>query len=157
MSIERKDGAIFVTITTTIKTSRSGKSSGSGSSRVSKSKMSEEGLFLMSEGEEAYDPPMRIIPLPVKEGETWESDKPFVKWKVTAGMEEVAVPAGMFKAIRLEGEGETEKSDKSDKRTPIRYTHWYAPDIGRVKSITKLGDDEIVEVLKSFVPGPAKK
>jgi hypothetical protein len=43
------------------------------------------------------------------------------------------------------------------KPTPSRCSLWYAPGLGVVKSVIKLGDDEIVEVLKSFAPGPSQK
>lgn len=152
-AVERKDGAVLVTV----KTSGSGKAAGTGG-RVSQSRMSGQGLFLLSEAGHVYDPPVRLLPLPLKEGDAWEWEKPFVKWKFTAGKEEeVEVPAGKYTARRVDGVGAVRETPMQAKPTPTRCTLWYAPDLGVVKSVIKLGDDEIVEVLKSFSPGPAKK
>jgi hypothetical protein len=87
------------------------------------------------------DPPMWVIKGPVKKGLTWieryraNGDKE----EVTIAEEEevVEVPAGKFKAVRLDQPG---------------YRVWYAPGVGIVKSIQ---DDVCTTELTSFTRGPA--
>lgn len=61
-------------------------------------------------------------------------------------LEEIEVPAGKFKAISVEIGVKS-----ADLATSI--THWYAPGIGIVKSVTKTNDFEQIQVLKSFTEG----
>src|SRR5262245_1080923 len=100
-----------------------------------------------------------LIKLPAKEGDKWEFDYPNQrdgqgrglrgeKGTVTVGpTEEVEVPAGKFRAVRLE----IEVTAINGKAGPeIRYTSLYAPEVGLVK-MTR--GSEWTRVLKSFTPG----
>jgi hypothetical protein len=139
-AVERRDGALVVTTERRPVT---------GTARfIEKAKVSDAGLFLMEEGEHRYDPPVLYLPMPVKEKDTWKSERPGIaKWTYTAGPEEeVEVPAGRFKALRIDGVGESEGK-------PVRCTLWKARGHPAVKTVLWLGDDKIVEVLKSFTPG----
>ena len=73
---------------------------------------------------------------------------PSSKFKYTTGKEEeVEVPAGKFKAIRVEMENVINGA-------VFRTTYWHAPGAGMVKIVShdhKRGDR--VQVLKSFTPG----
>jgi hypothetical protein len=60
--------------------------------------------------------------------------------------EEVEVPAGKFKALRVEAEQELGAN-------VFKSTLWYAPGVGLVKSVTNTNGTERVQVLKSFTPG----
>jgi hypothetical protein len=107
----------------------------------------EAGEFLLEEGDKRYDPPVRLLPSPIKEKDTWKWEKRFVKWTWTAGPEEeVEVPAGKFKALRIDGVGEADG-------TPAKCTQWLVPRHPTIKTVLWLGNDKIVEVLKSFTPG----
>jgi hypothetical protein len=106
---------------------------------------SADGVFGVSYEGEVYDRPLRVLKLPPKEGETWEVEppatpgRPAQKFKYTTGKEEeVEVPAGKFKAVRVDVEG---------------TTHWHAPGVGMVKSVTPDKRGDRVQVLKSFTPG----
>jgi len=140
-----KDGAIFVTALR--EQFRREKSLGR---MVSKTKVSDDGKYLLQEGEQRYDPPIRMnAPVSIKEGDSWELDKPGLKLKFRAGKEEeVEVPAGKFKARRIDGKGESDGK-------PTTCTLWQIP--GRhptIKSAYQFEDGgEVVEVLKSFTPG----
>jgi hypothetical protein len=139
-AVESQDGVIVVTTE---------RRPVNGTARfVSKTKVSDSGLFLMEEGEHRYDPPVLFLPMPVKEKDTWKSDRPGVaKWTYTAGPEEeVEVPAGRFKALRIDGVGESDGKQ-------VRCALWKVPGHPAVKTELWLGNDKIVEVLKSFTPG----
>jgi hypothetical protein len=106
---------------------------------------SADGVFGVSYEGEVYDRPLRVLKLPPKEGEAWEVEPPATpgrparKFKYTTGKEEeVEVPAGKFKAVRVEAEG---------------TTYWHAPGVGMVKSLTPDKRGDRVQVLKSFTPG----
>ena len=63
--------------------------------------------------------------------------------KVAAVDEEVEVPAGKFKAIRVERSTDQKHFE----------TVWYAAGTGVVKWVRGTGESEIVVVLKSFTQG----
>jgi hypothetical protein len=118
---------------------------------------SADGMFRVSSGELVYDPPYRLLKLPPKEGETWEVESPATpgnpsqKFKYTTGKEEeVEVPAGKFKSVRVEMENVING-------VVLRTTYWHAPGAGMVKIVShddKRGDR--VQVLKSVTPGARK-
>jgi hypothetical protein len=55
----------------------------------------------------------------------------------------VEVPAGKFKALRVEW--------KTDENVlALTATRWYAPGVGLVKEVTSSGGAEQTQVLKSF-------
>jgi hypothetical protein len=110
------------------------------------------GVFWWLQDFHAFKPPCCILRLPSKAGDTWELNDPTVFPRAikftTRDEEEVEVPAGKFKAIRIE-----KKSVLSDGKT-IRVTEWAAAGIGTVKTRARLADGtEIIQVLKSFTPG----
>jgi hypothetical protein len=95
---------------------------------------------------QALDPPAPDLRLPAKAGDkwAWEAAKGTTRYTVVKE-EEVEVPAGKFKAIRVEAEGPDSKS---------RSEVWWAPRVGLVKQVFDLGDNvQQIQVLKSFTPG----
>jgi hypothetical protein len=100
--------------------------------------------------------------LPAKEGETWSHEVTGVLRNLPAGMvgrvappkltfvtgkeEEVTVPAGKFRAIRVSME------IFSNKEVQGTMTYWHAPGVGLVKMVTTGGKGERTQVLKSFKP-----
>jgi hypothetical protein len=114
---------------------------------------SADGMFRVSSAGLVYDPPYRLLKLPPKEGETWEAESlatpgiPARKFKYTTGKEEeVEVPAGKFKAIRVEMENEINGA-------VLQTTYWHAPRAGMVKIVSYEKRGDRVQVLKSFTPG----
>lgn len=107
-----------------------------------KVKVTAKGLFLAEEGGGAYDPPWCILELPPKAGAKWDTlsgGRSQVTGSMTAaGLEEVEVPAGKFRAAKVVWES-----------GPNPATYWYAPQAGLVK----LAYGETAVVLKSFTPG----
>lgn len=79
-----------------------------------------------------------VLKATVRDGESWEV--PDGGKRTVHGPEEVEVPAGKYKALRVvwEREGET-------------VTFWYAPNVGEVKRTVKRGKEEtVMRALKSF-------
>jgi hypothetical protein len=114
-------------------------------------RLTDQGIFLLRKGDTAYDPPLRVLPSPLKPDTSWEipkSDSFPAPIKYTVGKEEeIDVPAGKFRAIRIEGEAECDG-------VTVRRSEWYAPGVGPVK-ITTTGSNgtEVVLELKSFTHG----
>jgi hypothetical protein len=96
------------------------------------------------------DPPQFVLKTPVKVKESWEvvvrRDKVFATATVI-GVEEVEVPAGKFKAVRVDLDITERVRDREIKST---QSCWYAVGVGLVK--TAVGDETIC-VLKSFAAG----
>jgi hypothetical protein len=91
------------------------------------------------EGLEAkYDPPQQYLPNPLAVGQKWEwSGKDptqvlFNEKNTVAGIEEVKVPAGKFRAVKV-------ISVVSGGAIPKTKTSWYAEGVGLVKSTTEGG------------------
>jgi DUF3108-like len=68
-----------------------------------------------------------------------------VKFKAV-GEEEVEVPAGRFKAVRVEQVEEV-------RGRPTRAEEWYAPGVGLVRRVSHQGAIRQVVELQSFTPG----
>src|SRR5688572_4730755 len=115
-SVERKDGgAVVVAISRDTK------------GRITPLytyEVSAKGLFRVATGKTPLDPPRCLLKLPAKDGDTWDHEpKPKMGWKgkyVFKGEEEVEVPAGKYKALKVEAELQATTG-------PNRTTYWYAP------------------------------
>jgi hypothetical protein len=95
--------------------------------------------YLEHEGlKTTYDPPRRYLPNPLLAGQKWEwsgKDPTQVEYRESSkavGFEDVAVPAGKFRAMKVV----TEVTGASILK--IR-TNWYADGVGLVKSATEAG------------------
>jgi hypothetical protein len=141
--VEKKaDGAVVVTI------ARKGKDR---AVPVSVVEVSARGLYRVSNGTAAVDPPRCLLKLPAKPGDTWEhAPRPPGRGQpgvyTLKGEEEVEVPAGKYKALRVDAVLEWPDG-------PRPTTYWYAPGVGRVKMVSVSAGVERVEALKAFVPG----
>jgi hypothetical protein len=147
MKVEKKDDALIVTM-----------------GREVKGQMREIGTFEVSDKgvTTVADPRKRttahpVLKLPAKEGDSWSyesggGDGPIgAKSNFTVGEEEeVEVPAGKFKAIRVDMEL---KYDIGNGPTTIKRSSWYAPKVGLIKLVTNPGATQTTMVLKSFTPG----
>lgn len=99
--------------------------------------------------------PWYALKFPIKVGDKWDFDYsrsgPITGQKGTTtvlGEEEVTVPAGKFKAVKLERVITAQDGKVLDK--PFKITVWFAKGIGRVKVVPSEGSKL---ALKSFVPG----
>src|SRR5262245_24881451 len=143
-AVEVKNGAKIITVDTTADGWRASK----------KYSLSEEGLFRLSHNDHQYKSPWCILKTPYRAGEKWVVDTVDhfgveVKSTHTIGdLEWVEVPAGRFRALRVDVEHAGEKP-------PLTATAWYAPGVGQVKMVarSRAGKEEGAVVLKSFTPG----
>jgi hypothetical protein len=143
--VEKKDGTLLISV------SREFQGRTTPPSQVS---VSEKGVFRVASAGRELPVPIPMLKLPGKPGDTWtyEPDTgggggPARKTTYRMGREEeVEVPAGKFKALRVESEQELGAN-------LFRSTLWYAPGVGLVKSLTNTNGHERIQVLKSFTPG----
>lgn len=143
--VEKKDGDFIVTVGREVR----------GELRAySKTRVSDGGLFRITMGKAEYDPPVCVLKLPAKKGDSWTSEPNGTGGKLLrsqkhtiAGEEDIDVPAGKFKALRIEIELSIESGNG------FQSTIWYVPGMGPVKTITKVNGRERIQVLKSFTPG----
>jgi hypothetical protein len=89
-----------------------------------------------------------MLKLPVKVGDSWTKDVPTnqkqsLSYKVVR-VEDVEVPAGNFKALRVE-------MTLTGHAFPIRTIVWYAPGVGIVKMERPSGGSVRTQMLKSVV------
>jgi hypothetical protein len=127
--VEKKDGAIHVTLTRDFP----------GSAQyVSTVAVSSEGLFRVAYEGKVMEKPVPLLKLPAKEGTKWEVDE--IGQYTIKNEEEVEVPAGKFRAVRVE-------LVKGDHKTTL----WFAPTVGQIKQVSTMDDQ--VRVLKELKRG----
>jgi hypothetical protein len=108
-------------------------------------RVTEKGIFGRRADDAALD--RCRLKLPAKKGDTWEVVDQAVKTVyVVVGDEEVEVPAGKFKTIRIDSTTELPKYT-------LKNSTWYAADVGVVKMWYNSGGGEVTQSLKSFTPG----
>jgi hypothetical protein len=136
---EAKDGGIIVTMKRT-----------PPSDQTRKVLVTETSVQVLSENGKDHDPPITLLKLPATTGDGWDSTPKAVKLGTVTGHksrvkgeEEIAVPAGKFRAIKV---------DSVIYLSGERYTlsQWYTPGLGLVKK-QRARDGE--EELKSFTTG----
>jgi hypothetical protein len=121
-----------------------------GSSLKTVTDVSARGVYLVELAGKVHANPVPLLKLPAKAGDSWTVQHQIpaagvATFTCTVGkVEEVKVPAGTFKAIRVE-----EKTDAL--RGSV--TRWYAPGVGLVKAVTTSGKAEQTQVLKSYTLG----
>jgi hypothetical protein len=122
--------------------------------RIYRFRATDEGVYWIGNNGQVFDAPECILKLPVRAGDTWESPlggQPDTPVRYTTNKEEeVEVPAGKFRAVRID-------SMVKVKGITLGTTDWYARGVGLVKTTTRANDaeDEVdeVKVLTSFTPG----
>lgn len=135
--VEEKDGVYTVTM-------KQGENGGSGE----KARVTADSLTMLQDGA-AFNSPVILFKLPAKKGDSWVSPPDgkaavAITFKSTfGGEEEVEVPAGKFKAIRLDL---TVSAGGPD----VILTIWIAPGIGPVKMTS--ATPGLAQTLKSFTP-----
>jgi hypothetical protein len=104
-----------------------------------------------------YEPPKQYLPNPLAVGQKWEwtgKDPTQVEHHESSrvvGFENVTVPAGKFRAMKV-------VSEVSGGSSPITRTNWYADGVGLVKSTTQGGQIKYGSELTdySFTQKPVK-
>jgi hypothetical protein len=99
-----------------------------------------------------------VFRLSGREGDTWKTHLPNQAhvgggdWTTTVGRaEEVEVPAGRFRAVRVEVTVTARNGRPVD--PPEVYVSWHAPEVGLVKTTL---NGTTIRVLKSFTPASGK-
>ena len=128
-AVERADGGLHVTIT---------RDYPGNQPYVTVIAVSAEGLFRVSSNGKALGTPIQLFKSPPKVGATWKSGD--VGFKIV-GEEEVEVPAGKYKAFKVES------PDSGAPNTVL----WFAPGVGLVKQTNASSETSVV--LKAFTPG----
>src|SRR5262249_31734478 len=114
--------------------------------------VSDRGLFMVWAYGKECQPPVCLLRLPHRPGEHWENlstlaDMPFRELAEASGPEPVAMPAGTFRAFRVDS-----RAGAGFGGSWVRTTAWYAPGVGLVKKVS--GGE--VSTLQSFTPGGGK-
>jgi hypothetical protein len=143
-AVEKKDGALLVTVGREV--------DGAVGPNQSQVRVTDKGLFRLSNLGTVYDAPYCVLQLPPKLGNAWTSEvvsggtvTSTFRYKALKE-EDVEVPAGKFRALRIE-------VDIDNRGRAGRSVLWYAPRVGVVKMEHDAGDSSYVRVLKSFTPG----
>jgi hypothetical protein len=103
--------------------------------------VSADGLFRVAANGKTLDRPVPLFKTPAKVGTKWDAggDSP-VSYEIVKE-EDIEVPAGKYKALRVEATYEGK----------VQTVLWFAPSVGLVK-MTNPGSD-VSTVLKAFTPG----
>jgi hypothetical protein len=119
--------------------------------------VSEKGVVQIGIGERKLADPRPMLKLPAKPRDQWtfESEGPAgagrFKTTCTVGKEEeVEVPAGKFRAIRVDC---VTTLPGAASHLTIEGSAWFAPRVGIVKHVSNIAGVERTQVLKSFTPG----
>ena len=119
---EKKDGRFIVTVKSTSLDWKD-----TEATTICQYLVSEDGIFEMAaflesaERKRSFEPPIYWLKLPHKVGAKWNAQDNSKVPMVAGKVESIKVPAGKFEAIRV---------DQGPK-----CTYWYAPGVGRVKSV----------------------
>jgi len=114
---------------------------------------SDKGVWKVAEGDGVFESPKCVVRLPFHKGDTWETPYWFHGERITAkytsaGEEDVEVPAGKFRCLRIEAKSLVSGDTWTE-------TRWMAPRVGMVKEELAGSDNRpvLTTVLKSFSPG----
>ncbi len=110
----------------------------------------DKGVFRNRTNGIELSPPVCLIKYPIKKGETWESEATLANQQMkvkskSVDIEEVTVPAGKYKAIRVDVEISVAGFNAN-------FKYWFAPDVGVVKQTTDLGGSKISAELEKYEP-----
>lgn len=114
--------------------------------------VSAKGLSRLTFAGEPAAEPLPLLKVGVRPGDTWKSEQKSTGGAATVTYtmgkeEEVEVPAGKFKAIRV-------NSTVEQKGSVTQNSYWYAVGVGAVKLVTiSSKGSEVTTVMKSFTPG----
>jgi hypothetical protein len=137
--VSEQDGAKVVTI---------GKQEGGKVTRLRQVTVSDASIVQTHDGNGKLELPACFLKLPVKRGDTWEANVMdqgktwLVGTRTVSAEEEVVVPAGKFKAIRIDWDCEIVKSTQK-----YTITTWYASGVGEIKRVSGSSERVLVSVV----------
>lgn len=113
-----------------------------------------DGVYRVKVKDDKIDPPVKVLALPVKKGDSWDfkskvgSQTVSGTFKVKEDKEKVETPAGKFDAVLVEGTD----LDVAGTKTTVKM--WFVKDKGVVKLSYKIQDAEsVLELTKFETPG----
>jgi hypothetical protein len=112
-----------------------------------------DGIYRAKVKDDKVEPPVKILQLPAKKGDSWKIDSKVgtqtVKgeFKVTDDKVKLKVPAGEFEAVLVEG------NDLDIAGTKTSVKQWFVPKKGIVKLTYKIQDQESTLELKEYTEG----
>lgn len=121
-----------------------------GKTKVEHVAVQADGIYRYQANKKKLDPPLCILKLPAKAGDSWMVNstigetKASGKFKLTE--EEVEVPAGKYKTMKATSHG-----FKIGTR-PLTIIYWYTPGTGIVKQQLTIAGVEVVLELEQFQP-----
>ena len=111
-----------------------------------------DGVYRVKVKDDKIDPPVKVLAVPVKKGETWDikskvgTQTVAGKFTVKNDKEAVVVPAGKFEAVLVEGAD----LDVAGTKTTVKM--WFVKDKGIVKLSYKIQEAESVLELSKYEP-----
>lgn len=100
---------------------------------------------------QTLEPPLMLLKLPPRANDSWSIDSQArstsFKGKLKVSVEEVKVPAGAYKAFRVNSQDVEEAGNK------LSFTTYYAEGVGMVKQVLEVERSRIVVELVKFEPG----
>jgi hypothetical protein len=107
-----------------------------------------DGVFLAAVEGRRLSPPLRMLKLPPKAGDSWQTDlrenNALRKGIYVQDEEDVTVPAGTYRAVTLRGE----ISEAGVRTTDFKY--WFAEGVGMVKQVVRKDGQTAVFELERF-------
>lgn len=116
-----------------------------------------DGLYRVKVKDDEINPPVRVLPLPIQKGESWEINSKvgaqggqLVRgtFRIVNDKEKIKVPAGEFEAILVEGID----MDVGGTKTTVRL--WFVKGVGLVKLNYKIADTESTLELEKYEEAP---
>lgn len=110
-------------------------------------RVEETGLFRCRFNGIEATPPVCVIKFPVKKEDMWNIESTLGAEKVTGtcrqDMDEITVPAGQFKTVRI-------MMEASSGSQQVETTYWYAEKVGMVQQTMKLNGISVMLKLEKF-------
>jgi hypothetical protein len=127
---------------------------GTGMKLVEHVAVGADGVYRYQANGKKIDPPLCVLKLPPKAGESWKVDSTVdstrLRGTFSLGHEDVAVPAGKYKAVTVAS------TDYEIALQKAPFTNWYAAGVGLVKQRVQVEGREMVLELKSYEVPKAK-
>jgi hypothetical protein len=105
----------------------------------------DKGVFRHRYNGQVIDPPLPLIRYPVKAGDKWDGElkvgKDAARYDCVATEEEVSVPAGKFKAVKV-------VINVTENGNTLATTYWFVNDIGFVRQTVEAGNLNILMELE---------
>jgi hypothetical protein len=116
----------------------------------------DDGVYRYKYNNIEISPPLKFLALPAAPDKTWQVDskadtptgeKLNLKGTFTTKAEAVKVPAGDYQTISSSSSSFEVMGQK------LEMNYFFAPDVGMVKQIVKLGNSTVVVELQKYTPG----